>query len=164
MDPAVGILIGAADAPSLAGNAAAASSSTTSCYHRGITVRSFACTCRVTAPGRRPDLASSACRRPRWRSPVRFSAVQPPVTEDHRWTSLRACRARKGSCAKPRARKRVLLGHTSVSQEDLQAFARTRTSRLRLFENDCWTFASAISAYALTDGNGQLRGDNTTVL
>lgn len=103
MDPAVGILIGAADAPSLAGNAAAASSSTTSCYHRGITVRSFACTCRVTAPGRRPDLAASACRRPRWRSPVRFSAVQPPVTEDHRWTSLRACRARKGSCAKPRA-------------------------------------------------------------
>ena len=61
-------------------------------------------------------------------------------------------------------RKRVLLGHTSVSHEDLQAFARTRTSRLRLFENDCWTFASAISAYALTDGNGQLRGDNTTVL
>jgi hypothetical protein len=95
-------------------------------------------------------------------------------------------RARPASSTR---RRRVLLGYSSSSQEDLQVFAKARTSSLRLFENgtsagldpatsgfslacaallpyashpefggsslssaDCWTFASALSSFALSNG------------
>jgi hypothetical protein len=53
------------------------------------------------------------------------------------------------------ARWRVTLGKSSVAPDALEQFARGHPRALRLLQNDCWTFAHAVSQHALTEqGDG----------